>query len=81
MKIHLLSVKINMDGNLEDFALNHGNQQTNFLEMDRTFYSVLKIKMKCQFIDGKVLGINICMQTIGRLDWGEVKIKEDLLFH
>jgi hypothetical protein len=38
MKILSLYAKINSDGNLVDSVLNHGNQNINFLEMDRIFY-------------------------------------------
>ena len=78
MKIHLLYVKISLDGNLEDSALKHGNQHIDFLEMDKTFYSALKMKMKYKYLDGKVLEISICMRMIDRLEWGAVRIKEDL---
>lgn len=80
MKILSLYAKINSDGNLVDSVLNHGNQNINFLEMDRIFYLVSKMKMKHLYIDGRVLEISICMQMTDRSEWVVVRQREDLLF-
>jgi hypothetical protein len=69
-----------MVGNLEDFARNPGILPINFLELDRTFYSDLKMKMSLRYIDGRVKVISTCMQMINQLDLLVARQKEDLLF-
>jgi hypothetical protein len=57
-----------MAGSLEDFALSLGIIPINFLELDKTFYSVLKMKMSHRFTDGRVKGISICTQMTNQSD-------------